>query len=308
MGTTRIKVIDLSGQEQEIKTSRKRAERLTAVAKLKGGKKAKAGKEQEKQELGITEGAEKEKESTESVPPAISPVPSAPKTTTQPRHQGKKYQTAVALIDSSKVYPASEAFALLAKTSYTKFDPTVEVHLAVTDKNMRGSVNFPHPAGAKRERRYLVFANRGPHPPLADGVIVIWGDEKTIADIETGKLKPGRDFDAVIASPKYMPSLARVAKILGPQGMMPNPKAGTITDNPSDLEKLSKSAGFEYRTDPTAGVIHTKIGKLSSKPEALSENLKALIAAIGPTKIKKAVIKSTMSPPVKLDLASIAAS
>lgn len=299
MGTTRIKVIDLSGQQQEIKTSRKHAEKLTGAAKLKRDKK------EPKIEKAITEGTKKATESTELVPP-VSPVPSAPKTATQPRHQGKKYQTAAKLLDSSKVYPASEAFALLAKTSYTKFDPTVEIHLNVSDRNLRGSVNFPHSVGPKRPKRYLVFGDKGLKQQATSDKRVILGDEKTIEEIAAGKLKPNRDFEAVITSPKYMPSLARVAKILGPAGLMPSPKNGTISQNPQEfIAKDQKVGGVHYQTDPTAPIIHTKIGKLSTKPEALSENLKALIAAIGPTKIKKAVIKTTMSPGIKLNLSSI---
>lgn len=313
MGTTRIKVIDLSGQQQQIKTSRKHAEKLSALAKIKEEKKAK-GKEKPQIEKAITESAE-------SVPPAIGFLPSKPSVITKQsapkvakpslHHRGKKYQEVASLIDRSKVYETSEALDLLAKSSPTKFDPTVEIHLNVTDKNLRGSVNFPHALGAKRQKRYLVFTDkniRGPRSSKPSGVLIIWATDQTIADIETGKLKPNRDFDALITSPKYMPSLAKIAKILGPAGLMPSPKDGTITQNPQEfIAKNQKGGGVEYRTDPTAPIIHTTLGKLSTKPNQLEENLKALILKVGVNKIKKATISSTMGPGIKIDPTTISA-
>ena len=141
--------------------------------------------------------------------------------------------------------------------------------------------------------------------PSVPSVIIIWGDQQTIADIESGKVKPNRDFDMVLAQPKFMPALAKIAKILGPAGLMPNPKNNTVVENVLSALEETASATFEYKTDPSAPIVHTKIGKLSNKPQELEENLKALIFAIGPTKIKKAVITSTMSPGIKLDVATI---
>lgn len=353
MGTTRIKVIDLSGEQKEIKTSRKHAEKLSGLGKLKEEKKVKETKVAQEQQVppateapAVESAAAKEQTGTVPVsktpkPPAVARPPSthvegvvgqAKKTT---HHKGKKYQQARSLVDRNKTYKISEALDLLAKSSYTKFDPTVEVHMSVTDKNLSGKVNFPHAVGGKiKERRYLIFSDKqslsssrvrlgaGLKKTITEGTEkeqkaqkdktaktinnIIWANEKTITDIEEGKLKPGRDFDAVIAGPKFMPQLATIAKILGPAGMMPNPKNGTITDNPTDLIEKRKIAGFEYRTDPTAPIIHTQIGKLSFKPIQLEENLKTLVAAIVPTKIRKATIKSTMSPGIKVDINTLA--
>ena len=297
MGTTRIKVIDLSSDQPEIKTARKHAEKLTAATKLKETKepkKSKAPKETADQQPKTEEVAAPDKKST-AIPPKSSPAAK------RSRHKaGKKYQEASKLIDKSKAYGAKEALDLLSKTSPTRFDPTVEVHLNVNDKNLKGRVNFPHSIGAKKEKRYLVFSEK-----KTEGTKnVTWGNQNSIAELESGKLKPGRDFDAVISTPKFMPQLAKVAKILGPRGMMPNPKAGNITDDPAKILSQKDDGYCEFKTDPTAPIIHTKIGKLSAKQEALEENLKALIGAIGPTKIKKAIIKSTMSPAIKLDPSS----
>src|SRR3989344_1594901 len=116
--------------------------------------------------------------------------------------------------------------------------------------------------------------------------------------------KPGRDFEAVISTPQFMPKIAKIAKILGPLGLMPNPKNKTVTDDISQaLNK--KDEGFTFKCEQQTPIIHTKLGKLSNKQEELEENLKALILAIGPGKIKNATLTSTMSPGIKLDIASI---
>jgi len=320
MGTTRIKVIDLSSDEKEIKTSRKHAEKLTGAAKLRREKKpkkevskgpkgtevTKVGEEttattESTQAAGITEPTEPSqpsKPSAPSEPPAKSAAGEKPQSL---HHKGHKYLAAKQKIENGKQYPAKEAIALLSETSTTKFDPTVEIHLAVADKNIKGAVNLPHPFAVKtKEKRYLVFSEKKQE---VDGEKIIWGDEKTIGDIESQTLKPGRDFDAVISTPKFMPALAKIAKILGPAGVMPNPKNKTVTEDISQALN-SKDEGFTFKCEQQAPIIHTKLGKLSAKPEDLEENLKALIFAIGPGKIKKATLNSTMGPGIKLDISS----
>ncbi|OGD92999.1 hypothetical protein A2697_05060 [Candidatus Curtissbacteria bacterium RIFCSPHIGHO2_01_FULL_41_44] len=326
MGTTRIKVIDLSSEKQEIKTSRKharlaaslaargakRAEKLAGPAKIKASSPEGALARREEKKTKVKE----EKGKTESTSPAIDSLPSVPSvppviktksaaTRKTTHHLGKKYRQASQLIDKNKVYPAREAIDLLYKIKVTRFDPTVELHLNVTDKNIRGSVSLPHPVGKKKEKKILIFSDQ--KPETGDKQI-IFCDEKTIDEIENGKLKPVRDFDQVLAQPKFIPGLTRVAKILGPRGLMPNPKNGTILDSQIQnfIAKIGKKkTGFGFQTDPTAPIIHTKLGKLSAKPAQIEENLKALVAAIGQTKIKKAFIKSTMSPGIKVDLATL---
>ena len=329
MGTTRIKVIDLSGEQKEIKTSRKHAEKLSGLAKIRQEKKPKAEVSKEPEEQKITPPSTSSQPSEPSVPsqpsepsqpspPSVLPEPSVPPVikkqsvpivTKKLRHTGKKYLVATALIDKNKIYPAAEAIDLLYKTSITRFDPTVEVHFNVTDKNVRGSVNFPHAVAVKKERKILVFSDppagkAGKQSSISDKHI-IWGNENTIADIESGKLKPNRDFDMVLAQPKFMPALAKIAKILGPAGLMPNPKNNTVVENVVSALEGAASATFEYKTDPSAPIVHTKLGKLSYKPEQLTENLKALVTSIGPAKIKKATLTSTMSPPIKTDITTI---
>ena len=301
MGTTRIKVIDLSSDEKEIKTSRKHAEKLTGAAKLKAAgpkgalarreekkpKKEPRGKEgqEDKEDLEGKEGRTTQASTEETSAPSQPSQPSEPTMPPKPpvksaageksqslHHKGHKYLAAKQKIEQGKQYPAKEAIALLSETSTTKFDPTVEIHLNVADKNIKGAVNLPHPFAVKtKEKRYLVFSDK---QLTIDNKQVIWGDEKTIADIENGQLKPGRDFDVVISTPKFMSALAKIAKILGPAGLMPNPKNKTVTEDIAQALN-SKDEGFTFKCEQQAPIIHTKVGKLSYKTEDLEENLKA---------------------------------
>lgn len=308
MGTTRIKVIDLSSEKQEIKTSRKHAEKLSGLAALKKEKQkparpaepaATAAGGRATTEITEIKTEDTEKKSVSSV----AARKSAPSRTPKLHPRGVKYLAVSRLVEKDKAYPAKEAIDLLGKISFTKFDPSVEAHLNVVAKNIQGSINFPHPVATPKEKKYLIFTDQKPAAAIQKQII--WGDEKTIADIENGKLKPGKNFDTVLATSKFMPSLAKIAKILGPRQMMPNPKNGTIIDNVEKALEIGSEALYEYKSDPSAPIIHTKIGKLSEKPEYLKENLKALITAIGQAKIKKVVIKSTMSPAIKVDISTL---
>lgn len=304
MGTTRIKVIDLSSSEKEIKTSRKHAEKLAGLEKLKKEEKPKKATNEETPALISTdhETLDKQEDITENIEETKT---QKPKVSTSKKnlghHRGKKYQQAKQLIEN-KLYTKEEAFKLLPKTSITKFDPTVEIHLNVTDKNIKGSLSFPHLKTQQKEKKYLIFADK----KVETEKQVIWANDKTITDIEKGILKPGKDFDTVVSSPKYMPALTKIAKILGPKGLMPNPKNSTITENIDKvLEGSTNNNVYMYKCDPTAPIIHTKIGKLSQKEAELQENLKVLTTAIGPSKIKDATLTTSMGPGIRLNIASL---
>ncbi len=304
MGTTKVKIIDLSSENQAVKASQKHAQSLSSANKIKAEKPKEKDQGTKKPESQIPEEkVEAQESASEEQKAETKPQVKKTKKTkaVQKHHLGKKYLESLAKVEKDKLYTAAEALELLAKTSYTKFDPSVEIHLGINVKSLRGSVNFPHSVGPQKEKKYLVFAEK----KAADAKNIIWAGADTIVEIESGKLKPNRDFSAVIASPKFMPTLAKVAKILGPAGMMPNPKNGTITENPTKAIEESTGSGSEYRTDPTAPIIHAKIGKLSGKSEYLKENLRALVLAVGPQKIKKATITSTMSPGIKIDVSTL---
>lgn len=324
MGTTRIKVIDLSSDKKGVKTSRKQArpeakrahlaaKQAEKTASLPRGEasspSADKGTEVKGAEIKKTADSKIniiESDSTSVSKPSKSSQPSKPSPSSR-RHLGTKYLSAAQLVEKGKLYPVNEAVDLLYKTSITKFDPTVEAHLNVFDKNIKGTINLPHMVQSKKQTRYLVFADKKVDEdklPVETAKNIIWGDAATIADIEGAKLKPKRDFDTVIAHPKFMPQIAGIAKILGPAGLMPNSKNKTVSENIEEAIKGSAASGVSYKTDGQAPIIHTTLGKLSAKREDIEENLKAFILAIGPSKIKKATVATTMGPGIKVDVVS----
>lgn len=169
----------------------------------------------------------------------------------------------------------TEAIDLVKKNSFSKFDGTVEVILNVTDKNLRGNVTLPHGTGKT--------------------IRVKIADDALVSTIENGRI----DFDILVASPDMMPKLAKIAKILGPKGLMPNPKNGTISENPEELVK-TLSSSIQWKTQPDFPIIHTVIGKVSFENKKLGENFTALVKSVGKEKIKTVFLKPTMGPSVAL--------
>jgi len=198
------------------------------------------------------------------------------------RVRSKKYQEALGKVDKNKLYELGIALKLLRDVTLTKFDGTVEIHINTVEKGLRGSVQLPH--GTGREVRVKI------------------ADDKTIdaivESINGGKI----DFDVLIAHPGVMSKLARVARILGPKGLMPNPKSGTISPTPEKVaDKMSKGE-IQWKTEADFPLIHQVLGKLSFKDEQLQDNFKALVKSIDQIKISKITIKSTMSPGIKVEL------
>lgn len=217
----------------------------------------------------------------------------AKKTKEKPR--GRKYQESLKLIDKDKTYPLSNAVELTQKTSYTKFPGTVEVHINTNVKNIRGFAALPFSAGKKF--KILVF---GPAEIKDEGVIM--GDDSTVSEIEKGtKL----DVDLIVATPEWMPKLTKIAKILGPKGLMPSPKNGTVTENLAKTISELQSGKVEYKTEKDGQVIHLAIGKVSQPSDEIQSNIKTLYSTIGKTRIKKITLSPTMGPGVKVDLSSI---
>jgi large subunit ribosomal protein L1 len=202
----------------------------------------------------------------------------------RPYIRGKRYQEVRKKIDASKFYSLSEAIKLIKTVSISRFDGSVDAHLVVKKIGLKGEVEFPYPTGKQQKIRIA--------------------DEALLKDLEEGLSANRRrkiDFTLLIATPQMMPKLAKYAKILGPRGLMPNPKAGTITDKPQDLAK--KLAGkISWRTETKAPLIHITIGKVNSPENELQENFKALLAAVDKRNIKKAVLAPTMGPGIKIKI------
>jgi large subunit ribosomal protein L1 len=231
------------------------------------------------------------------------------------RH-GKKYQEASKLIDRSKAYSPEEAIELAKKASYAKFDETVELHLRMgvdprsADQQVRGVILLPNGLGKKT--RVLVFT-QGEGIKLAEEAGADYaGADELVKQIEGGWL----EFDVSIATPDVMPKVAKLGRILGRRGLMPNPKSGTVVQ-PKDLARVvneARKGRTEFRLDRTA-IIHLPIGKLSFDKDRLLENLAAAVDAIVKAKpsgakgqyIRSAFLSTAMGPGFKLDITSLLA-
>jgi large subunit ribosomal protein L1 len=224
-------------------------------------------------------------------------------------NRGKKYQEMMNKIDKTKSYTALEAVDLLKATRYAKFDETVEVavNLGVNprhaDQMVRGAVVFPH--GLGKTTKVVVFAKGDKEKEARDaGADFVGGQDLITKILEEGWL----DFDKAIATPDMMGLVGKVARILGPRGLMPNPKVGTVTFDITQAVKEMKAGRAEFRVDK-AGIIHAPIGKASFESQKLVENLQALIELLARLKpstakgvyMKKATLSSTMGPGLTLD-------
>ena len=223
--------------------------------------------------------------------------------------KGKKYQDSAKLVDRTKLYDAEEALALVCQTSKAKFDETIELHIRLgvdsryADQQVRGAVVLPN--GTGKTVRTLVFA-KGEKAEAAKAAGADYvGAEDMVAKIQT---ENWFDFDVVIASPDMMGVIGRLGKILGPKGLMPNPKAGTVTPDVARAVAEAKAGKVEYRLDKT-NIIHCPIGKASFGADKLQVNFDALMGAVIKAKpaackgqyVKSCVVASTMGPGVKVN-------
>jgi large subunit ribosomal protein L1 len=242
-------------------------------------------KDYRKTEKGITEDAEGKitkstiTEGTQAEVDRLQTTEEAEKQTTKKikiaKIRGKKYKTARAKVDRSKNYPIAEAIKLIRATNITKFDATVELHITTKKAGLTANVTLPHSFGKTKK-------------------IEVATDE-TVKKLAGGKV----DFDVLLATADMMPKLVPFARLLGPRGLMPNPKNGTIIKSEADANKFS-SDSMNLKTQKDTSVIHTVAGKLSMKDVDIEANIKAIIEAISGKMIEKIYLKSTMSPSVKI--------
>jgi large subunit ribosomal protein L1 len=228
--------------------------------------------------------------------------------------RSKAYRTAAEKIDHDRLYQISEAVKLVKETATTKYDATIEVAMRLgvdprkADQMVRGTVNLPH--GTGKTARVLVFAV-GPKAEEAQaaGADIVGGDE-LIEEVNGGRL----DFDAVVATPDLMGKVGRLGRVLGPRGLMPNPKTGTVTMDVTKAVSEIKGGKIEFRVDKHAN-LHLIIGKASFTEQALAENYTSVLDEINRLKpsaakgryIKKATLTSTMGPGIPLDPAKVKA-
>ena len=222
--------------------------------------------------------------------------------------RGKKYKENVKKFDKATLYDANEAMDLVVQTASAKFDETVELHVKLgvdsrhADQQVRGAVVLPH--GTGKTRRVLVFAKNAKADEARAAGADFVGDMDLVEKIQK---ENWFDFDVVVATPDMMGVVGRLGRLLGPKGLMPSPKAGTVTPNVTQAVNEIKAGKVEYRLDKT-NIIHCPIGKVSFGPEKLNENLNTLMGAIIKAKpaaakgqyIKSCVTASTMGPGVKI--------
>jgi large subunit ribosomal protein L1 len=227
---------------------------------------------------------------------------------------GKKFKNAKAAAAAKPHYPLPEAVATVTKTAFAKFDETVEVALRLgvdpkhADQMVRGTVILPHGLGGKA-KRVLVVASGEKLKEAQDAGADYVGGEDMVTKIQQ---ESWLDFDAVVATPDMMKSVGKLGKVLGPRGLMPNPKTGTVTFDVGKAVKEIKAGKVEYRVDKTA-IVHAPIGKVSFGPEKLLDNAKILIESVIKAKpaaakgkyVKSIALSSTMGPGVRVDLATV---
>ena len=228
-------------------------------------------------------------------------------------HKGKKYVESSKLIEKLKLYDTEEALDVVVKTAKAKFDETVEVHVRLgvdsrhADQQVRGAVVLPHGTGKKI--RVLVFCKEENVKIAQEAGADFAGGEELVHKIQT---ENWFDFDVVVATPDMMGLVGRIGRVLGPKGLMPNPKAGTVTPDVAKAVKEIKAGKIEYRLDKT-NIIHCPIGKASFGAQKLTENFDTLIGAIIKAKpaaakgqyIKSVAVASTMGPGVKINPAKL---
>lgn len=207
--------------------------------------------------------------------PSLSEKPKA-KTRDKGKIHGKKYLAARAKIDPTKSYPVSEAAQLVKETSISKFDGSVELHLVFNAQGTNSRVELPFSTGKHKK-------------------IEVASDE-TVKKLEAGKI----DFDILIATPATMPKLVRFAKLLGPRGLMPNPKNGTLVENPEKAVEAFSGNLLQVKCEKDAPLAHLVVGKVSQPEREITNNITAVINSVGPKSIVRAVVAASMGPSIRL--------
>jgi large subunit ribosomal protein L1 len=291
MGKIRVKTIGIEEDEKDQKKKAKeRAEAKRIEAAKKAGQEAKAAEEAlDDATASNATGAGKAKDAQEKETTVRTEAKTEKKTKkdkfkSKKAPHSKSYVATASLVDRNKTYTLAEALEILPKLKRAKFDETVELHINTSEKGVSGSLTLPHGTGKQSK---IEIADHAKDPKKL---------EELVKKIESGQI----DFDILIATPDSMMHLARVAKYLGPRGLMPNPKNGTVHPKPEEAAKKFAGGQINFKTEPKAPVMHLSVGKLSFGEKKLEDNITALIKAVQVKNIKSATLKSTMSPGIKL--------
>ena len=301
-------LVDETNQESGASADTPATEAKEEVTTAKAGKRsAKSLKEAEEKEA---KEARKESGDSEEAPkPAKKPVKPA---RSRLERRGKKYREAAKHVEKDKQYTLKEAVDLALKTSTVKFDATVELHVKLgvdprhADQNIRENIVLP--AGTGKSVRVAVFADVDDVKKAKSAGADIAGGDEFLQQLDKGVI----DFDVLVATPQMMAKLGKYARVLGPKGLMPNPKSGTVAADVAKAVKEAKAGKVEYRVDST-GIVHLGVGKTSFKPEQVLENLQAVLASIKaakPASLKSTYVQAiylttTMGPSVPVSLSEV---
>ncbi len=272
-----------------------------------GKRSAKAAAETEAK---LEKEARKEAGDTSPVDGSEEVVKKGPKPVTRPtiERRGTSYRKVAEKVEAAKLYTLDEAVKLAAETNPAKFDASVEIHVRLNvdprqaDQNIRTTVSLPH--GTGKTIRVAVFAPEADHKAAKDAGADIVGDETFIAQLEKEEI----NFDILVATPQFMPKLGKYARLLGPRGLMPNPKSGTVATDVAKAVKEAKAGKVEYRVDKQA-IVHLGVGKVSFGAEKLADNAKAFFESLQSQKpsslkggfVKSITISTTMGPGIKVE-------
>lgn len=271
---------------------------------------AKSGKKSKKHLEEVKAEEERQARKAERTAAEATPKPKGAKPITRPRleRRGKKYQSAAKLIEKGKVYSLKDALDLAIKTSPVKFDASVEIHARLgvdprqADQNIRATIVLPN--GSGKTVRVAVFAPEDVVKAAKAAGADVAGNEEFLKQLDKGEI----NFDVLISTPAFMPKLGKYARVLGPKGLMPNPKAGTVTMDVEKAVKEAKAGKVEYRVDKQS-IVHIGIGKVSFGTDKLLENANAFFGSLKsqkPASIKGAFVKSvfvttTMGPSIIIE-------
>ena len=279
MGKIRVKSFDESSEADEAK--------LKAKREMKKAEKAAQKSVDEAQEEVFIEKTEITESSTpvaaEAQKEEEKPAKKAKKekfVKASQKVDSKRHKENLTYVSKTQTYKLDQALEALKKFKTSKFDETVELHINTKEKGVGGQVVLPHGTGKT--------------------LVIKVADDATIAEVEKGKI----NFDILVAAPHMMPKLARVAKVLGPRGLMKKKKNGTIAENTDEAVKKLSGGQITYKTESAVPIIHAIVGKVSFDNKKLSENISTFLTSVGPANIASVTLKSTMSPAVRLDFLS----
>ena len=284
MGKIRIKSFDESSVEDEAKLKAKKEAKKAEKMAAKNAAKAENAEVEEVKEATVEEvQKETEAESAKELAPSEAPEKEEKKKAKKEKFvkakakvDSKRHKANLTVVSRTQSYDIDQALSALKKFTKSKFDETVELHINTKEKGVSGQVVLPHGTGKT--------------------LVIKIADEALLSEVAKGKI----NFDVLVAAPSMMPNLARVAKVLGPRGLMPNPKNGTIAENPEDAVKKLSGGQISYKTESEAPIIHARVGKLSFDDNKLKENIDTFITSVGKNNIVSVTLKSTMSPGIKL--------